>query len=69
MIKSGMESKIWLVTLRSKSTPHRVEAATLKDEGNQLVFRDEQGNVAGSFNRADVMGYSVEPEMPEFHVG
>ncbi len=63
-----MESQTWIVTLRSKSTPHTVEeVATIKKEGDQLVFRDEQGNIRGSFNTADVMGYSVE-EPPAFRV-
>jgi len=64
--KPGMDSEVYIVTLRSTSIPHILEATTVEKEGDQLVFRDEQRKVTGSFNSADVMGHSIEPEP---HVG
>jgi hypothetical protein len=56
-----MENKIYVVTLRAKSTPHRIEAATVQREDSQLVFRDRNNDIVGTFNNADVIGYSIEP--------
>lgn len=55
-----MENKMYVVTLRSKSTPHRIEAATVQREDSQLVFRDQNNDIVGTFNHADVIGYSIE---------
>jgi hypothetical protein len=59
-IMKNMENKMYVVTLRSKSTPHRIEAATVQREDSQLVFRDQNNDIVGTFNNADVMGYSIE---------
>jgi hypothetical protein len=63
-----MEDKLYSVTLRSKNTPHKVEAAAVRTEGGRVIFTNAEGEETGIFNAADVMGYSVEPDMPSFDV-
>ena len=64
-----MEDKLYNVTLRRKNTPHKLEAATVKTEGGRLIFTNAEGEKSGNFSAADVVGYSVEPDMPTVDLG
>ena len=54
------ENKMWLVCLKSKKEPIRVEAASVKNVNGQYVFKDASGGDVGLYNISAVEGYSVE---------
>ena len=59
---------MWSVWLRSKKDPARVEAATVKEEDDRLIFRDSKGAFVASFPLAEVQGHSVDSDDPGFEV-
>jgi hypothetical protein len=59
-----MEDKTYIITLRAKSTPHKLEAATHKTVDGWIIFTNAKGEETGKFYEPDVMGFSVEPDMP-----
>ncbi|MGE5644642.1 MAG: hypothetical protein ACM336_02500 [Acidobacteriota bacterium] len=57
-----MADKRYIVSFRKpRSTPHEVDAATVKRQDGRLIFIDSTGEETGNFNDADVMGYSLKP--------
>jgi|SRR5580704_16877993 hypothetical protein len=57
-------NKLWVVCLKSKKEPIRVEAASVKRVNDQYVFTDDSGADAGLYDVCAVEGYSVEPVAP-----
>jgi hypothetical protein len=53
--------KMWVVCLKSKKDPVRIEAACVKSENGRYVFADEAGDIVGAYDVTAVDGYSVEP--------
>lgn len=60
--EQGMENKTYSVSLKSKSIPHKLQAASVKKDNAEIVFTNAEGEEVGRFREKDVMGYSVEPE-------
>ncbi len=63
---SRMDDKPYTVTLRSKSEPHKFYAATIRYEGGKVIFTNSEGEEVGRFSAEDVIGQSIDPEMPSF---
>ena len=54
------KNRMWLVCLKSKKEPIRVEAASVKSVSGQYVFKDESGGDVGLYDISAVEGYSVD---------
>jgi hypothetical protein len=55
------ENRIWIISVRGKKDPHRVDASHAQEREGRLVLTDSTGETVGSFCLADVQGYPVEP--------
>ena len=59
---------MWSVWLRSKKDPARIEAATAKEEDDNLILRDAKGDVVATFPLAEVQTRSVDSDEPDFAI-
>lgn len=56
--------KLHNVSLRSKNTQHKVEAASVKTEGGRVIFTNAAAEETGNFNSADVMAPALAKNDP-----
>jgi hypothetical protein len=54
--------QIWDVFVRSKASPHRLEAAEVTEADGKLLFTDLDGALTGSFNSSDLQGHRLAEE-------
>jgi hypothetical protein len=59
---------MWSVWLRSRKDPARIEAATAKEEDDNLILRDSKGEVVATFPLAEVQGRSVDSGEADFAI-
>jgi hypothetical protein len=56
-----LQDRTWMISLRSRRDQQHVQAATVRGDDGELVFRDAQDNLKGICCLTDVQGYSVAP--------
>jgi hypothetical protein len=58
---AGPNNRIWVVCLKSKREPVRIDAARVTQANGQYTFTDDSDTVVGIYDISSVEGYSAEP--------